>query len=66
MNANEFYDTPQKSKISNGFIEVDETLRLEDVVDIYFPKSKEKAIPSKSQIKPEGKPGIDNNNQDNC
>ena len=66
VNANEFYDTPQKSKISNGFIEVDEKLRLEDIVDIYFPKSQEKTIPSKSQIKLEGKPGIDNNNQDNC
>ncbi len=66
VNANEFYDTPQKSKISNGFIEVDEKLRLEDVVYTYFTKSEEKALPSKSQIKPEGKPGIDNNNQDNC
>ena len=66
VNANEFYDTPQKSKISNGFIEVDESLRLEKLLDVFFTKPEEKAVPSKSQIKPEGKPGIDNNNNNNC
>mgnify|MGYP000178480635 CR=1 FL=1 len=30
------------------------------------PKSEEKVVPSKSQIKPGDKPAIDNNNQDNC
>ena len=66
VNANEFYDTPQKSKIDNGFIKVDESVRVENIADNFFLKPEEKAVPSKSQIKPEGKPGIDNNNNNNC
>jgi len=41
VNANEFYDTPQKSKISNGFIEVDESIRVENFNDRFFNKPKE-------------------------
>jgi predicted nucleic acid-binding Zn-ribbon protein len=65
--ANEFYNAPNQSIIDNGFIPVTET---EDtsIVDLFENKKDEvdNKRNQKSEIKPSGKPAINNKNKNNC
>jgi hypothetical protein len=65
--ANEFYNAPNQSIIDNGFIPVTET---EDtsIVDLFENKKDEvdNKRNQKSEIKPSGKPAINNKNNNNC